>query len=111
MAFLINHASTFLIADELNLWNQHGDIVEFILTHPNIWGSKEQSILKQALVDANLITEERVRDNVHFIEEGEAAARFSIADYQTRSPNAPLLKVCQSRSIGVFTTYLSHDFL
>lgn len=93
MGFLINHASTFLIQDEADLWNQHGDIAEFILTHPNIWGPKEQSVLKEALVEANLITEERVRDNVHFVEEGEAAARFSIADYQSRSPSAAVFKV------------------
>lgn len=78
--------------DQDDLWTEHADIVEFVLTHPNIWGPKQQSVLKNALVEANLITEDRVRDNVHFIEEGEAAARFSIADFQNRAGSVASFK-------------------
>lgn len=53
----------------------------FVLSHPNGWGLREQTILRTSLVKAvpcaNLVSAE-VNDRVVFVSEAEAAVHFAL---------------------------------
>ena len=53
--------------------------VEFILSHPNAWEGAQQTLMRNAAIQAGLISgSPNDRDRVHFISEGEASLNFCI---------------------------------
>jgi len=53
--------------------------VDFILSHPNAWEGAQQTLMRDAAVQAGLITSAPGdRDRVSFISEGEASLNFCI---------------------------------
>ena len=69
----------FLSSDELGeyRWNSVSDRIELVLTHPNGWGGPQQSQLRAAAVQANIVPDTpEGHGRVHFVTEGEAAFHF-----------------------------------
>jgi hypothetical protein len=65
------------------------DEIHFVLSHPNGWEGYQQTQLRQAVVKAGLIADERA-ENVSFITEGEASLWFAL---QHGLPKGPM-EVC-----------------
>ena len=77
MTYLVDHTQKHLQKYLLrDIWAELHDKTEVILTHPNYWGFREQRILEQAAVNAELISEKRRSKKLHFVEEAEALASY-----------------------------------
>lgn len=66
-----------------DLWAENVEDAEIVLTHPNLWDEPQRNFLRDAAIRARLITRERANTNLYFIEEAEAAARYSVSRYST----------------------------
>ena len=83
----------FLSSDQLgeHRWNSVSDDIELVLTHPNGWGGPQQSQLRTAAVQANIVSDTpEGRSRVHFVTEGEASFHFCA----TYTQEGEKLKVC-----------------
>jgi hypothetical protein len=61
------------------LWNDHSDDIDFVLSHPNGWEGKEQSQMRKAAVKAGLIPDDQAgHSRISFVTEGEASLHFAI---------------------------------
>ncbi|KJA20624.1 hypothetical protein HYPSUDRAFT_42934 [Hypholoma sublateritium FD-334 SS-4] len=62
------------------LWASVKDGVQFVLSHPNGWGGREQMLLRDAALLAGLIPNDTPenQDRVSFVTEGEASLNFVI---------------------------------
>lgn len=82
MAYLFQCAKTYIIESVPSgpdFWMSFEDRVEFVLTHPNGWEGAQQSQMRQAAIQAGLITDSpEGRAKVHFVTEGEASLHFCI---------------------------------
>ncbi|TFY59588.1 hypothetical protein EVJ58_g5687 [Rhodofomes roseus] len=60
---------------------ESGTPIEFILSHPNGWGGKQQSRMRQAARLAGLVPDvEAGNTRIHFVSEGEASLHFCIVN-------------------------------
>jgi hypothetical protein len=77
MRYVLDHTIVFL-KDTVgaDLWASCGADAEVILAHPNKWGAHEQNFLLQAAIEAELISKERAKTGLFFVEEAEASARY-----------------------------------
>ena len=80
MRYLFDSAKALFISSDQNgehRWNSVSDNIELVLTHPNGWGGPQQSQLRAAAVQANIVpnTSEGLA-RVHFVTEGEASFNF-----------------------------------
>lgn len=64
------------ILDGEQTWNSLKSKIEFVIAHPNGWGTEEQGILRKASIAANLVTSSAAKDRVHFVSEAEASVHF-----------------------------------
>ncbi|KDR67670.1 hypothetical protein GALMADRAFT_1071822 [Galerina marginata CBS 339.88] len=69
-------------AHGLELWSSvENGRIDYVLSHPNGWEGKQQSIMRMAAIKAGLITDSTEdRDRVIFISEGEASLHFAAHD-------------------------------
>jgi len=59
------------------IWNSISNNIELVLTHPNGWGSPQQTQLWNAAVRAGIVPDTPLgRTSVHFVTEGEATFNF-----------------------------------
>ena len=86
MRYLFDSTKTlFISSDQIgeHRWNSVSDNIELILTHPNGWGGPQQSQLRTAAVQANIIPDtQEGRARVHFVTEGEASFNFCATQTQ-----------------------------
>ena len=82
MRYLFHSTKTFFVAvssgrkGELR-WNSVSSNIELVLTHPNGWGGPQQSQLRAAAVQAQLVPNTPAgHERVHFMTEGEASLHF-----------------------------------
>ena len=80
MGYLFDSTKALFISSDQNgenRWNSVSQNIELVLTHPNGWGGPEQSQLRTAAIQANIVpgTPEG-REKVHFVTEGEASFNF-----------------------------------
>ncbi|KZT05477.1 uncharacterized protein LAESUDRAFT_760344 [Laetiporus sulphureus 93-53] len=55
--------------------------VEFVLTHPNGWGGRQQAKMRRAAVLAGLIPDSgAAKSRIHFVTEGEASLHYCITN-------------------------------
>lgn len=59
-------------------WGSVEDNIDFVLTHPNGWGGRQQSVMRQAAVLAGLVTRDEAATRVQFVTEGEASLHFCV---------------------------------
>ena len=96
MVYLIQHTKQRLLdATGCDLWTQYKDTADIILTHPNSWASKEHLFLREAAIDAGLVSRARAEGSLHFVQEAEAASRYCVSKYASVFGQ---LKVCSSLS-------------
>ncbi|KAI4518304.1 hypothetical protein K525DRAFT_208879 [Schizophyllum commune Loenen D] len=62
-----------------NLWSSVGQNIDFVLTHPNGWEGRQQSLMRLAAVQAKLIPDtDAGKARVTFVSEGEASLHFCL---------------------------------
>ncbi|KAM6489447.1 hypothetical protein JOM56_015080, partial [Amanita muscaria] len=64
------------IVDPTFTWSSIERNTYFVLTHPNGWGRKQQSQMRDAAIAADLVNRSTVADQIAFVTEGEASLRF-----------------------------------
>ena len=62
------------------LWRNFGPTVELVLTHPNGWEGNQQEVMRKAVVQAGIFSEEDARTRVSFVTEGEASFNYCVAN-------------------------------
>jgi hypothetical protein len=61
------------------LWTNFGPTVELILTHPNGWEGQQQDIMRRAVIQAGIFSEEEARNRISFVTEGEASFNYCVS--------------------------------
>jgi hypothetical protein len=82
-----------LTGESENLWGKYAPTAEVILAHPNRWRQRQRDLLKEAAIDSGLITAGRAATGLKFVEEAEAAARYSVSTHSNIFATVPLM-VC-----------------
>ena len=96
MRYLFDSTKALFESSEPNgelRWDSISKSIELVLTHPNGWGGRQQTHLRNAAVKAGIIQDtpaERAR--VHFVTEGEASFSFCA----THTQAGENLKVCHT---------------
>ncbi|KAF9025803.1 hypothetical protein BDZ89DRAFT_1068051 [Hymenopellis radicata] len=81
-AYVFDCAKTFILesqASAATFWDSVKDEIDFVLTHPNGWEGIQQGRMRQAAVNAGLVTAERSQQAIRFVTEGEASLHFCIS--------------------------------
>ncbi len=55
-----------------------GNNIEFILSHPNGWEGQQQSEMRRAAINADLVNANDASERISFITEGEASLHFCL---------------------------------
>jgi hypothetical protein len=55
-----------------------GNNIEFILSHPNYWEGQQQSGIRRAAINADLVNANEALERISFITEGEASLYFCL---------------------------------
>jgi hypothetical protein len=55
-----------------------GNNIEFILSHPNGWEGQQQSDMRRAAINADLVNTNEALERICFIAEGEASLYFCL---------------------------------
>ncbi|CAG8644588.1 7679_t:CDS:2, partial [Acaulospora colombiana] len=66
-----------------NIWNRLETSIVLVFCMPNGWDIAQQSLFRQAVIDARLVRAEEADDRIEFITEGEASVHYALA--HTRS--------------------------
>jgi hypothetical protein len=83
-----------------NIWLNLIHCADLVITHPNGWGLKEQSVLRRAAIQADLVRPSDAEARVHFVTEAEASVHFCVvnahlaAKFKVRDVSCFVLK-CQ----------------
>lgn len=81
LGYLLKHTKTFFedrIIDGSALWTRYRSTMEFIIAHPNGWGIREQTFLRNAAVEAGFTSQDVASSRVRFVTEAEASVHFCI---------------------------------
>ncbi|KIM25808.1 hypothetical protein M408DRAFT_330992 [Serendipita vermifera MAFF 305830] len=87
LKYLWDHAQSFFInntVDGERIWNRLGDKAHIVLATPNGWDTTQQGFLRQAMIDAGIITKED-EERLSFVTEGEASVHYALHYSQSRS--------------------------
>ncbi|KAB5593090.1 Heat shock protein HSP70 [Ceratobasidium theobromae] len=79
LKYLLKHTKAYFedrIVDGRHIWEKYRESTQFIIAHPNGWGTREQKFLRTAAVKAELTTEATARANIRFVTEAEASVHF-----------------------------------
>ncbi|KDQ12450.1 hypothetical protein BOTBODRAFT_34427 [Botryobasidium botryosum FD-172 SS1] len=93
-------------------WSSLEDSIELVVAHPNGWDIREQGVLRNATVDANIMPSLYVaQERVHFVSEAEAAVHFVLlhADFDNGLKVSDDFVVCDAGGSTVDTTLYSVD--
>lgn len=60
------------------LWDNFGPTVELVLSHPNGWEGQQQGIMRKAVIQAGIFSEEEARTRISFVTEGEASFNYCV---------------------------------
>jgi hypothetical protein len=55
-----------------------GNNIEFILSHPNGWEGQQQSDMRRAAINADLVSANEALERISFVTEGEASLHFCL---------------------------------
>lgn len=83
LRYLLAHTRTFFgdrTSNGKNIWLNLIYSADFVIAHPNGWGSKEQSVLRRAAIQADLVRPSDAEARVHFVTEAEASVHFCVAN-------------------------------
>jgi hypothetical protein len=66
--------------DGRNVWSNLILHADFVIAHPNGWGLREQSVLRRAAIQADLVRPSDADERVHFVSEAEASVHFCMVN-------------------------------
>ncbi|KAB5590692.1 Heat shock protein HSP70 [Ceratobasidium theobromae] len=81
LGYLLKHTQTFFedrILDGKQTWERYKPTMEVIIAHPNGWGIREQSFLRDAAVDAGFAKSDDASNKIRFVTEAEASVHYCI---------------------------------
>ncbi|KAG8729239.1 hypothetical protein FRC11_009245 [Ceratobasidium sp. 423] len=110
MRYLLKHTEKYFndrIVDGPGLWSRHRSKMEFIIAHPNAWGTREQAFLRKMAVRAGFVGATQAQSRIRFLTEGEASVHFCLdADPSLRGHLKPgaVFAVCDAGGSTVDTT-------
>ncbi|EUC60258.1 heat shock 70 kDa protein 12A, partial [Rhizoctonia solani AG-3 Rhs1AP] len=81
LAYLIRHTQSFFedrVIDGKIIWQRHRSRMQFIITHPNGYGVREQAFLRTAATNAGLVTNATAASCVRFVTEAQASIHYCI---------------------------------
>ena len=82
LRYLLECTAQYIQESDLNgheIWASTKDDLYFVLSHPNGWGGREQTLMRSASVLAGLIPNTPTGNaRVSFVTEGEASLHFAI---------------------------------
>ncbi|KIM25121.1 hypothetical protein M408DRAFT_26521 [Serendipita vermifera MAFF 305830] len=67
------------------IWKRLRDTMVVILTTPNGWDFSQQNVLRNAVVKAGVVSEEKTFDLLEFVTEGEASVHYVLAYSQSKT--------------------------
>ncbi|CAG7852189.1 SubName: Full=Uncharacterized protein {ECO:0000313/EMBL:KIM25808.1} [Serendipita indica DSM 11827] len=71
--------------DGERIWQRLGDKAFIVLATPNGWDVTQQGFLRQAMIDAGIISKGQDEDRLFFVTEGEASVHYALHYSQSRS--------------------------
>ncbi|KDQ12464.1 hypothetical protein BOTBODRAFT_34432 [Botryobasidium botryosum FD-172 SS1] len=95
------------ILDGENTWKLLERKIDFIIAHPNGWDITEQTILRQAVIDAGILPSlSAALERVYFVSEAEASVHFVLhhTDLEARLEIQDNFIVCDAGGSTVDTT-------
>lgn len=81
--YLVAHTRTFFedrTPNGRNVWLNLIEYADFVIAHPNGWGLKEQSVLRRAAIQADLVRPSDADARIHFVTEAEASVHFCVVN-------------------------------
>ncbi|KIL55734.1 hypothetical protein M378DRAFT_134141 [Amanita muscaria Koide BX008] len=81
LQYLFKSAKEYIIETERNLdptFSWASIEKNFVLTHPNEWGKRQQSQMRDVAVAAGLVSRATATDRITFVTEGEASLHFCL---------------------------------
>ncbi|KAG8717674.1 hypothetical protein FRC09_013911 [Ceratobasidium sp. 395] len=97
------------MVDGKNIWEKHRSEMEFVIAHPNGWGIRQQTFLREAAAVAGLSAYSPSRNNIRFVTEAEASVHFCIyhTNLGSRLQTNTTFAVCDAGGSTVDTTVYS----
>ncbi|KAG8701892.1 hypothetical protein FRC11_011829, partial [Ceratobasidium sp. 423] len=77
LGYLLRHTESYFeerIIDGSQIWEKHKLTMEVVMNHPNGWGIREQSFLRDVAVSAGYTTSEMAPKSIRFVTDLEASA-------------------------------------
>lgn len=87
LKYLWDHAQNFFVnntVDGERIWSRLGDKANIVLATPNGWDTTQQGFLRQAMIDAGIISKQD-EERLTFVTEGEASVHYALHYSQSRS--------------------------
>ncbi|KEP45115.1 heat shock 70 kDa protein 12A, partial [Rhizoctonia solani 123E] len=109
LRYLLDHTKnvfSYRVLDGHKVWDACHQDMTIILTHPNGWRFQQQSVLRQAVIDAGYISDVKSKSSIIFLSEAEASIHFCLF-YQglyNRLELATTFVVCDAGGSTVDTT-------
>ncbi|KAK4698863.1 hypothetical protein P7C70_g7406, partial [Phenoliferia sp. Uapishka_3] len=79
--YLYDHSKAWFLdntPDGDKTWDRLGDKLKLVVAHPNGWTQQEQSVLRNAVVNAGLMMSNAKVDRLRLVTEAEASVHFGI---------------------------------
>ncbi|CAE6466422.1 unnamed protein product [Rhizoctonia solani] len=79
LGYLLKHTKERfeeVVPDGRTIWQNYSDNMDVIIAHPNGWGLREQSLLREAASTAGFTTHEKANTHIRFVTEAEASVHF-----------------------------------
>ncbi|KAJ1299868.1 hypothetical protein OPQ81_002662 [Rhizoctonia solani] len=109
MAYLLKHTREYFesrIIDGQRIWADYHEDMTVVLAHPNGWGLKEQTFLRQAAIAANYVASSKATSHIRFVSEAEASVHFCMlyGDLHNRLKPSTTFVVCDAGGSTIDTT-------
>ncbi|KAJ1303485.1 hypothetical protein OPQ81_011672 [Rhizoctonia solani] len=112
LGYLLRNTQAYFedrIVDGKRIWQRYKPEMEVIIAHPNGWGIREQTFLRNTAIDAKFVSASQAASKVRFVTEAEASVHFCI--YHTNLGNrlqpGVNFAVCDAGGSTVDTTLYS----
>jgi hypothetical protein len=93
LRYLLIHTKSHFedrVIDGAWIWERYKSTLEVVMTHPSGWGSREQSFLRDVVVNAGYTTRNMAASSIRFITDVNASAYYHLL----RGGFISKLKVC-----------------
>jgi hypothetical protein len=107
--YLLRHTQMYLedrLVDGRSIWQRYRSTMQFVITHPNGWGIREQTFLRAAAVNAGFVTTATAPANIRFVTEAEASIYFCI--YHTNLGSRIQVRIYISYLIAFLVLNIMH---